>query len=89
MRQHLRSIAKRLSVMVAKLRQRRVTEEIVEYGATGQRPKSELGQAYLDLTEAFGRMADASIGGKAYDETVEQYRQAEERYERLSREVQP
>jgi len=87
MKQHLRSVAKRLGAVLAKLRQRRMIEEFQEYGATGKEPQSELGKAYVDLTEAFGRVADASIGGKGYEQAVEAYRAAEERYEQASREV--
>lgn len=77
MRQQLRSVTKRLGAVLGKLTQRRMEEEIQEHGRTGREPQTETGTAFIAMTDAFGRMANASIGGKDYDEAVEEYEDAQ------------
>ncbi len=72
-----------------RLAQRRMRKQVDRYFATGTRPAHEPAASYVALMEAFDRVANASIGGQGYEQAVEQYRAAEERYEQASREVQP
>jgi len=70
-----------------RLAQRRMRKQVDRYFATGKRPENKAAVSYVALLEAFDRVANASIGGQGYEQAVEAYRAAQERYEQASREV--
>lgn len=70
-----------------RLAHHRMRKQIDHYFTTGERPTTEPAASYIDLIQAFDDVANASIGGQDYDEAVERYGRAQERYRQASQEV--
>lgn len=86
MRHRLSRISNLLDRVEAAMSKASMREDVQRFYDTGERPTSEPAASFVVLLEAFGRMADASIGGD-YEQACKDYEQACQRWDRAEQGV--
>ncbi len=86
----LQQIERRLRRVQVQMKKEAMREGIRLFQETGELPDSEPALSFALLTQAFHRMADASVGGddNEYQEAVESYRAAEIRWNNMERGIE-